>query len=208
MSMAPEPDAVTYRATLSTDWATSNFPTWFPANRHFSGLVGAVHDASVSFWRDGGLATQGIQDMAERGQKAALLAEVAQAQQAGAVSAALSGAGIGTAETQVSIEFVLTQRHPLLTLVSMVAPSPDWFVGVAGLPLQKDGRWVTRLSLALEVHDAGTDSGLSFASPDLASNPHGPIRLLSSAVADTDLDAGLHRVTRAPLASLLLERLG
>jgi serine/threonine protein kinase len=36
-----------------------------------------------------------------------------------------------------------------VTLVSMVAPSPDWFVGVGGLPLLQDGQWVDELVVPL-----------------------------------------------------------
>ena len=203
----PMTATATYRATLSTAWSAANFATQFPAGRHFSGLVGATHDASVSLWREGGPASPGMKNMAELGEKAALLVEIGAAQLAGSVDIALSGGGIGSAETRVALEFKLTRRHPLLTLVAMVAPSPDWFVGVSGQELLKDSRWMTRLEIALEVYDAGTDSGLSFASPDLPSSPREPIQPLTSLPADTDLSAGLHRATRAPLAVLTLERL-
>ncbi len=204
---AASPLTALYRITLRTDWTAQNFATQFPANRHFSGLVGATHDATVQFWADDGVASLGIQRMAELGQKTALLDEVATAQRAGSADAALSGGGIPVTASQVSLEVTLSQRHPLLTLVSMVAPSPDWFVGVAGEPLFKDGAWLAQLTLALEVYDAGTDSGASFASADLVSAPRGRIVPVSSAPADTDLSAGLHRSSRQALASLVIERL-
>ena len=61
--------------------------------------------------------------------------------------------------------------HPLVTLVTMVAPSPDWFVGVSGLSLIVGGDWASELSVPLQAYDAGTDSGTSFLAPDEATQP-------------------------------------
>ena len=46
----------------------------------------------------------------------------------------------------------------------MVAPSPDWFVGVSGLPLFENGQWVEERRIDLVPWDAGTDSGTTFES--------------------------------------------
>ena len=48
----------------------------------------------------------------------------------------------------------------------MIAPSPDWFVGVTGLPLYEDGSWVEELVVELYPYDAGTDSGSTYESPN------------------------------------------
>ena len=42
-------------------------PLDFPSSAHFSPLIGATHTAEVGFWREGGAASDGIIDMAERG---------------------------------------------------------------------------------------------------------------------------------------------
>jgi hypothetical protein len=75
----------------------------------------------------------------------------------------------------VSLDFTISQSHPLVTLVSMIAPSPDWFVGVAGLPLRRDGGWVDSLTVDLYGWDAGTDDGITYESEDAPSQPHVPI---------------------------------
>ena len=36
----------------------------------------------------------------------------------------------------------ISQDHPLVTLVTMVAPSPDWFVGVSAMALFENGQWI------------------------------------------------------------------
>ena len=36
-----------------------------------------------------------------------------------------------------TVDFTVTTAHPLVTLLTMVAPSPDWFVGVSGSVLAR-----------------------------------------------------------------------
>ncbi|MFO1512860.1 MAG: spondin domain-containing protein [Verrucomicrobiota bacterium] len=62
-----------------------------------------------------------------------------------------------------------------VTLVSMIAPSPDWFVGVDGLSLIADGQWATNKVVTLYGKDAGTDSGASYSSPDQVTVPRGVV---------------------------------
>lgn len=59
--------------------------------------------------------------------------------------------------------FRVDQNHHLISLVSMIDPSPDWIVGVAGLELcTKDCSWVEFKELHLYPWDAGTDSGPTY----------------------------------------------
>ena len=57
----------------------------------------------------------------------------------------------------------------------MLAPSPDWFVGVSDRSLLEDGGWVDELTIELEGYDAGTDSGSTFNSRDRDTVPREPI---------------------------------
>lgn len=50
-----------------------------------------------------------------------------------------------------------------MSFVSMIDPSPDWFVGVSRLELCLDnGSWVESKVLDLFPWDAGTDSGPTY----------------------------------------------
>jgi hypothetical protein len=61
----------------------------------------------------------------------------------------------------------------------MVAPSPDWFVGVSGLSLIENGSWVAEKVVQLDPYDAGTDSGVTFSSANLVTQPPEPIHRIS-----------------------------
>ena len=64
----------------------------------------------------------------------------------------------------------------------MIAPSPDWFIGVHDIDLcnTTTGEWIDSVVRNLFPYDAGTDSGEEFSSPDLISNPKQKIHLLTN----------------------------
>jgi hypothetical protein len=164
---------------FDSTWNASTHPVDFPASAHYSGLIGGTHRASVSFWTEGGLATEGIRRMAERGSKQPLDDEVNRAIGRGEAQYLLSGPDLRTSPGSTSMTFEISQAFPLVTLVTMVAPSPDWFVGVSGLPLFHEGRWIDEVRVDLFGFDAGTDSGITYTSPDQETMPRQSIARLA-----------------------------
>ncbi len=164
-----------YSVAFNATWSQTTHPSNWPANPHFSGLVGGTHNASVHFYRLGETASEGIRLMAEQGQKTTLLNEIAPAIANGTAHLQLSGGGINPSPGSVSLTFPAPMRRDfsLVTLVSMIAPSPDWFVGVDSLDLIENGQWVTNKTVTLYGLDAGTDSGVSYQSPDQVTTPRG-----------------------------------
>jgi hypothetical protein len=64
----------------------------------------------------------------------------------------------------VTVEFTVNQDCPMVTVVTMIAPSPDWFVGVTGLRLYGAEGWIEEWETELYPYDAGTDEGESYTS--------------------------------------------
>ncbi len=166
-----------YYVTFNATWSQATHPSNWPANPHFSGLVGGVHNGLVHFYRPGETSSEGIRLMAELGQKTTLLNEVAAAMTNGTAHFQMSGGGISPSPGSVLHTFAQPMRRdfPLVTLVSMVAPSPDWFVGVDSLNLIENGAWVTNKTVTVYGLDAGTDSGVSYSSPDQVTVPRGVV---------------------------------
>lgn len=172
----PSPAATaTYRVSFEATWSRDTHPNMFPDNPHFSGLIGATHQQDVRFWQTGSLASNGIEAMAERGSKTPLDQDINQAITDGRAQNLLSGGGINRSPGQVSLDFTAGVEHPYVTLVSMVAPSPDWFVGVSALSLLQDGDWASEIVVELHPYDAGTDSGTSYTSRDRDTMPRDPV---------------------------------
>mgnify|MGYP002622932962 CR=1 FL=1 len=164
-----------YRVTFDATWSEQTHPTVFPENPHFSGLVGGTHNASVQFWTPGETSSSGIERMAELGQKSVLLDEVNAAVTAGAAFSTVDGPGIVPSPNTAFTDFSMHSRFPLATVVTMIAPSPDWFVGVRGQQLHENGVWLDNVVVDLLPYDAGTDNGVSFTSPDDNTFPRQPI---------------------------------
>lgn len=185
-----------YELTFDATWSAATHPVDFPPNPHFSGLIGGTHDASISFWELGGIASTGIEKMAELGSKSPLDAEIGAAIPAGLADQLISGSGISPSPGATSVQFTASQDFPRLTLVSMIAPSPDWFVGVSGLALFDGVHWVESQTVQLFPHDAGTDSGTSYASADSDTDPQDPIALITTLPAGNGVPLGTFTLTR------------
>ena len=170
----------TYELLFTKLWWADSHPTNYPANAHFSGLGGVTHNANVSFWNPGELATQGIKDIAELGSKTAFIAEANSAISAGTADSVLSYLGISGSETSRTAGFQIRESFPLVTIVSMLAPSPDWFVGISSYELRAGSDWVSSAHFELFPWDAGTDDGVSFTSANKAATPPQPISLLDT----------------------------
>jgi hypothetical protein len=167
-----------YQAVFEATWSRSTHPQDPPDDPHFSPLIGATHRSTVSFWAPGQLATPGIRLMAERGARSPLTDEIAAAIAQGHAQFVVTRDGQFDSPNQITIEFDVSQAFPLITLVTMVAPSPDWFAGSNALPLFENGAWRDEVRIDLDPYDAGTDHGLSFMSADDEARPAVPIARL------------------------------
>jgi len=186
LSVASAAD-VTYQVTFEATWTAQTHPQDYPmGSAHFSPPVGAVHNADVIFWEVGTLASNGIESMAETGGTSTMNSEIQTARTAGDVYGnTVSTNGISSPGT-TGTQFVATESFSKLTLVTMLAPSPDWFVGLNGLDLLLHGRWRDNMLIELQTHDAGTDGGPTFTSSNDDTNPADPITLIVTSPLATD----------------------
>ncbi|MHC4991027.1 MAG: spondin domain-containing protein [Planctomycetota bacterium] len=180
-------DSARYRLTVENTWSSATHPGAFPQNAHFSWLGGATHDESIVFWEEGELASPGIVQMAETG--LTLLLE-------DAAAAAVESGNAGTvlawhhwfcpAETTSAscgplvVELDVLASHSRVTLVSMLGPSPDWFIGVSGLPLRDADGWRDVVVADLRPYDGGTRDANAFALFGPLTVPPEPISLITA----------------------------
>ena len=73
------------------------------------------------------------------------------------------------------LSFDIDEAFPLVTIATMIGPSPDWFVGVQSLTLFDGGAWIPQISVDMIVYDAGTEDGVGFTLDNPASVPVTPI---------------------------------
>lgn len=160
-----------YKLTFNAVWSAQSHPTEFPASAHFSGLIGMTHNGNAMLFAKGEIASDGIKNMAEIGSKNPLEAEIQTYISNGTGKTLISGGGISSSPGEVSLEFEIATTHSMISVVSMLAPSPDWFIAVSNINLLENNEWVTSKTITIDIYDAGTDDGTTFLSPDDPNNP-------------------------------------
>ncbi len=172
----------TYTVRFDSNWSQATHPHPsgnLPNGAHWSRLVGATHNDGVVFWEMGGLATPGIEDVAELGSNTVFFGEVDDAIASGYANEAINGNNLSTALGSITINNIITtEEYPLITLLTMIAPSPDWFVGVNSVELFNGSEWIDEIVIDLYPYDAGTDSGADYDSSNMDTNPQEPISSL------------------------------
>ncbi len=192
----PPADTARYDIFFRATWSAATHPAEFPPGPHFSPLIGAVHSERAVFWALGDTASEGIEQMAETGATGRLASEI-RARIPDDALAVISGRGTGSPDSTTIRGVGFARDQPRLTLVTMIAPSPDWFAGVAGLSLQDDfGQWRDRVEVVLHPLDAGTDDGPSYRSPNADTRPRQPIRRLRGTAPFSDAPVGVLILTR------------
>ena len=172
-SMVSVQSSATYTVTFQGNWTIASTPGGVVAGAHFTTLIGAIHNDMVIFWESGGTATPGVENVAELGLTGTFKSEInANSNAISVIEKSVSGGGTGSA----TFDITLTNEHPLVTLLSMIGPSPDWFVGVSGLSLlDTQGQWESLLEVDLFPYDAGTEEGTEFSLNNQATSPQGVI---------------------------------
>jgi hypothetical protein len=159
--------------TETNDPVNGNSTIALPGNAHWSDLVGATHNSSSSLLEMGSLASLGIKNVAEFGSNGQLMSEVQALINAGNADQFLQTGfddfAARTTATLMNIE--VSADFPLLSLVSMIAPSPDWMIAIDGINLRNGNTWVNEIIIPLFPYDAGTDSGMFYTSANQATTP-------------------------------------
>lgn len=173
-------DQVQYQVVFDAEWSAATHPNSFPPNPHFSPLIGTTHTEALTLWEPGGIATPGIELMAETGSPSSLSSEVSGHINAGVADQFLNLGGVALSPDTRTGTIDVDADFPLLSLVTMIAPSPDWFVGIHNVDLRPDGIWARELVFDLDPYDSGTDSGANYTSGNADVTPHAPIANLSN----------------------------
>ena len=167
------PQEITYRVTFEGNWTRASTPGGVAPGGHFTTLIGGVHGSGVTFWRAGERASPGVEGVAETGFTGTFRSEVAASPHTRSViQQGVAGGGTGSATFNIDV----TRTHPRVTLLSMIGPSPDWFVGVSGVSLL-DGadEWRESHVVDLFPYDAGTEEGDDFSLSNPDTSPQGVI---------------------------------
>ena len=166
----------TYEVRFVFDWNSTDFPNEYPSSAHFSPLVGWVHEKDHSYFKEGELASSGIEQMAETGSTTTLVNELEALIDQNEGLATYTGSGLNSGVGTISIDIEVNRDFPAVSLASMLAPSPDWFVACVSVNLlDEDNEFVLEKTLVGHVYDAGTEDGCGFSLNNSETMPQIPI---------------------------------
>ncbi|KAF2898041.1 hypothetical protein ILUMI_08137, partial [Ignelater luminosus] len=205
-------DEAKYEVTFEGLWSRNTHPKDFPSDKwrtRFSDVIGASHTTDYSFWSYGEFASEGLREVAENASTRTLESELKAKSDHIRTIIKARGISYPNVTGKTFAVFRVDNRHHLMSLVSMIYPSPDWFVGVSSLELCLENcSWVESMTLRLYPNDAGTDDGLTYDAPDEPTHPRGIIRKITSDSPNDERSPfyDLQGAPIKPLAKLYLSR--
>lgn len=175
----PCPGYRKYRVEIAFNWSSMSHPNAYPDNGHFSPLVAASHSSCYDIWTPNCYATKGTQLVAETGNIKFLLLELKYHLHRNVFNAKFipKPTEDGTQTVYVDLHVDGYGGRTLISAITMLFPSPDWFTGIDNMDVcdQKRGKWRHRIEGNLSAWDAGTDLGEDFESPNKPNRKYNPI---------------------------------
>ncbi|KRT83177.1 hypothetical protein AMK59_3362 [Oryctes borbonicus] len=199
-----------YEVTFEGLWSRNTHPKDFPTNNFktkFSDIIGASHSVDYKFWYYDEYASDGLKELAEEGVTKLLERELKNKSDHIRTIIKARGISYPNITGKTFAVFRVDNRHHLMSLVSMIHPSPDWIVGVSSLELcQQNCSWVESKTLNLYPWDAGTDNGTTYTSDDSPIFPREPIRRITTKSPTNSPFYDEYSNEMKPLARLILSR--
>ncbi|XP_063359764.1 spondin-1-like isoform X1 [Cydia amplana] len=173
-------DEAKYQVTFTGIWSRNIHPRLYPESDwlpRYSDLIGASHATDFVLWAPGELASDGLRQLAEHANSSKLEAEIREKIGDGVRTVIKAkGHGYKKMDNPSHAFFRADKVNHLITTAVAMYPSPDWFLGVTRFELCQEGNtWLQEKELNLYPWDAGTDSGVSYESPNIETYPQDAI---------------------------------
>jgi hypothetical protein len=163
-----------YTVVVKSRWTKAEHPLEWPAAAHFSGVIGATHQPAYQIFTVGRPPTPGLENLSEQGKHTPLDKEIRAAITAGDAGVLFESGPLRNFADSIVTSVKVDNAFRLVSLVMMVAPSPDWFTGVKDVNLVENGAWVPSKTLDLVAYDSGGDDGTTYLAADVDTNPKKP----------------------------------
>lgn len=134
----------------------------------FSPLSAVSHSGRLSFLTVRGFASRPVEMIAETGNNAAFLSLARRFRKTGrGVKTVVGAEGPTMPGTTTKLRVAVDCEHSFITVLGMIAPSPDWLVQLSNRNLfnSNTGDFVLWDSGHLIAYDAGVDDGRDFTPP-------------------------------------------
>ena len=167
-----ESDKAKYAVVFVPSWNPATHPFEYPVTHGKKGLltpiIGATHNGKYRIFKKGMRPTPGLERLSERGKHDPLDSEIQAAIDAGKAGMLIKteAGSEGLVHAPLSLDLEVSRGFPMVSLVGMIAPSPDWFYGVSAVKLRSKGRWVPSMTVTAYAYDSGGDLGTTYMAED------------------------------------------
>jgi hypothetical protein len=199
--ISPSFSEAVYKVTFTGQWKTPQHA--LPPGAHFTPIIGMVHNNTTFMYKPGSLASLGVEAVAEDGNSFPLIREV---DSLIALKKAVSNPiyFVTPINGPSTITIYCNDRYPLFSCMSMLAPTPDWFLGVNAVDLRRGtNNWASDTTIQVYAYDAGTEERDIFNQDNAPTVPQQPVTPLSPANASVLANGN---ATIAPVATLRFVR--
>src|SRR6266704_4179130 len=138
-----------YTVIVKSTWTKTTHPFEYPSGAHFSGMIGASHNAKYSVFAVGRRPTPGLERLSEEGKHSPLDTEIQSAIDQGNALMEFESGGFKNWKDSMVSTVRVDSAHPLVDVVNMVTPSPAWFTGATNVDLAENGSRITRRTVTL-----------------------------------------------------------
>lgn len=182
-----------YRVSFTNLMTSTRFGDSIPPEGLvFSPLSAVTHSNRFSLLTPRGFASTGVANIAKTGNNTDFLnAAITVRNETDLVKSVVSGEGLTGPGDTAGVDVMVDCARPFITVLSMVAPSPDWIVQISNFNLfNVEAKTFTRIATgSLNVYDAGVDSGMGFTDPsdpslDIPTSPQLNIAPLAEEMGD------------------------
>jgi len=178
-NLCPAKKLAVYQLQLQTFWSEQAFPKQYPQWRppaQWSKSVGYSHREAFSLFSLGSEVDEGVRQFVETGSSEALDQASSNRSFLDAILAPPIVQGVGNTSTNVFVD----ANHSMISVITKIVPSPDWFIGLDSVSLCKDGLFIPAFNTEAFPMDAGTDNGFTFTSPNWETEPRAEVFQISN----------------------------
>ncbi len=181
-SISNAQDAI-YKIEFISNWNSSTHPNDYPSgSAHWSPLIGTTHKDGAAFLELGSIASDGVEEVAETGGTGIITQELNTLISSGLAYSIINGSGLGSGPGTITVNDVnVDSDFPNISLLTMIAPSPDWIASISNFKLtDASDNWIPSISVDVYATDVGTDNGSTYTSNNEDTNPRTTIRTLQN----------------------------
>ena len=154
------PDEMTYKVSVVVDWSSRSHEGNYPNSAHLSQPVFWTGSSNPVFAIEQN-PSEGMKEFSVSGRTRALKQELESFIENETISQFDIKDRIDAPGSD-SYEVTLTREDPVFSLISKLAPSPDWFLALEGVNMLEDNRWKDNVRVSMVALDGGVSGGNEF----------------------------------------------